>query len=296
MTPTIFTSPQDLTFHKGHSYYQQGYFNSQQYQQFLAYSSDSFFMPADIIDNRAISIPRSPFGSIFCLNETSVGLESFLNHIKNDLLNKNVTELILHHPSSIYSNYPAPEILKDYGGEILFEDLNQHIPLNQNWEDDIHTMQKRKLKTLIDDGFVFRKMEENELLTAHRFLTVCRQAQGLQINIEWERLKLLNENLPGKYECFGVFRDQKISAVCISVNVTDQITYYYLPATSPMFRNQSPMVLLIAGMVEYYRVKGYKYLDLGISSIEGKPQEPLKLFKERMGGLTTSKPTLRLSL
>ncbi|MEQ9007290.1 MAG: GNAT family N-acetyltransferase, partial [Ekhidna sp.] len=190
---------------------------------------------------------------------------------------------------------PSQDLLKS-GFSLSFRDVNQQIELTSDWEDRIHKMQQRKLQSLKADGFQFRKMKENELETAYKFLTVCRQAQGLQINISLEQLQTQNENLPSKLECFCVFRDEKISALCIAVNVTSDIAYYYLPATSPMFRNQSPMVLLIAGMVDYYREKDFKYLDLGVSSIQGKPQETLMKFKERMGAEVSDKLTLELSL
>ncbi|MEM7298951.1 MAG: GNAT family N-acetyltransferase, partial [Bacteroidota bacterium] len=121
-------------------------------------------------------------------------------------------------------------------------------------------------------------------------------AQGLQINISWSLLNTLAKKMPTTYECFGVFRGDKISAICIAVNFTNEVAYYYLPGTSPMFRNQSPMVLLIAGMVDYYRKKGFRYLDLGLSSVQGQAQETLRLFKERMGAEETDKPTFIKSI
>ncbi|MEM9897232.1 MAG: GNAT family N-acetyltransferase, partial [Bacteroidota bacterium] len=88
----------------------------------------------------------------------------------------------------------------------------------------------------------------------------------------------------------------KISAACISVRVTSKIAYYFLPGTSPLFRSHSPMVLLIAGMVAYYKEQNLQFLDLGVSSIQGKPQETLRLFKQRMGAQECLKSTFTLDL
>ncbi len=284
--------PKDLSL----TYFQRGYFESQTYNQFICYSNDDFFVPFDITQHSAISIPRSPFGSFIRRNNNMDGIQAFATDILADLKSRKVNELEIHHPSEIYHLSPFVGDLKNLQLEVAFNDINQHIELSADWEDSIHNMQKRKLQSLISEGFEFRKMEKNEFETAHKFLSVCRQAQGLQINIDWNHLKNLIDRLPDAYECFGVFRGDKMSAVCIAVNVTNQIAYYYLPATSPMFRDKSPMVLLIAGMVEYYRNKGFKHLDLGVSSFEGKAQEPLRIFKERMGALETSKPTLIKSI
>ncbi|WP_424963555.1 GNAT family N-acetyltransferase [Ekhidna sp.] len=290
MSINIYSSPKEVITENPILFYQYGYLTSQAYCNFIAFSDENFFIAFDQIDNVAISIPRSPFGSIFYRYE-GIGAEGFIEAFTDQLRNKGIEKIQITHPSEIYARFVSVSTLVKSGFDQIYSDINQHIPLDLNWEDSIHKMQKRKLESLINDGFEFRKMERSELETAHKFLTVCRQAQGLQINISWEQLKKSSDELPEKYECFGVFRDSKISALCIAVNVSSEVAYYYLPGTSPMFRNQSPMVMLIAGMIRYYRERGFKYLDLGVSSIEGKSQEPLKIFKERMGGIESKKPT-----
>lgn len=272
-------------------YFQKGYFQSQSYTQFLGYSNQDFFIPFDITGKNAISIPRSPFGSVFC-RTVETEISSFTDSVCEDLKVRGLDTIEVHHPSSIYGGFVDDQSLVQNQFQVAYDDVNQHIELSSDWKDSIHQMQKRKLESLLTEGFQFRKMEESEFETAHKFLTICRQAQGLQVNIAWNQLNHLITALPCVYECFGVFRDEKISALCIAVNVTSEVAYYYLPATSPMFRSKSPMVLLLSGMVNYYHEKGFKYLDLGVSSFQGKEQETLKIFKERMGAVTSRKPTL----
>lgn len=287
----IHHSATDLPTDISLSYLRKEYLSSQSYNQFIGYSNQDFFIAFDITDKLAISIPRSPFGSFFCRNENAKELRSFWKGVSEDLKSKGVDKVVIKHPSTIYSSFVSQTQLKEIGFIVEYTDLNQQIELEKDWENSIHKMQERKLQSLKDEGFEFKKIRNEEVKTAHDFLSVCRQAQGLQINIELDHLKSLIKKMPNQYEIFGVFRDGKISALCIAVNVTEEIAYYYLPATSPMFRNKSPMVMLIAGMVDYYRNKGFKYLDMGISSIEGKPQETLKLFKERMGAEESTKST-----
>ncbi|MEO9483763.1 MAG: GNAT family N-acetyltransferase [Ekhidna sp.] len=279
--------PDDLSL----SYFRKGYFQSQSYSQFISYANEDFFIPFDITPEKAISIPRSPFGSVIRRNEHFNPPKDFIEAIISDLNKRGAKTIEITHPSQIYQSHISELDLEKSAFKVAFNDINQHIELTPGWEESIHNMQKRKLESLGGEGFEFRKMEINEFEIAHKFLSVCRQSQGLQINISWEHLKKLIDSLSEIYDCFGVFREEKISALCITVNVTSNIAYYYLPATSPMFRDKSPMVLLIAGMVEYYRSKGYKYFDLGVSSFQGKSQETLRIFKERMGAAETNKPT-----
>jgi len=295
MAIEIFKSPKEIPRNVPVTYYHKNYFSNQQYTNFIAFSDSDQFIAFDIVDKVAISIPRSPFGSFYRLNG-ALESQTFIANVQDELKKQGVTNQLIHHPSNIYSSFCGKEELQNAGYEEEYVDVNQHIALEIGWEDSIHQMQKRKLNSLQEDGFVFREMKPNELETAHKFLTVCRQAQGLQINISWEQLHKLATANPDAYSCFGVFRENKISALCISVQVNQEVAYYYLPGTSPMFRNQSPMVMLIAGMVDHYREKSFKFLDLGVSSSIGQPQETLMLFKERMGAVKTGKPTFSKSL
>lgn len=279
------------------TYFKSEYLATQQFEQLLVFESDHILLHVNIENRVALSLPKSPFGSFY--SETSITKDAFIQFnelIKDELTAEEVKEIQIVHPSEIYNHFVDKDHIIKAGYSELYNDLNQHIELSENWEDHIHKMQQRKLISLQNEGFEFKAMGKEDLKVAHQFLTVCRQAQGLQINISWDHLEKLTKNLPDAYDCFGVFRDGKISAVCISVKVTEDVAYYYLPGTSPMFRSHSPMVLLIAGMVNHYRERRFKYLDLGISSLMGKVQEPLRVFKERMGAVETRKPTFLMSL
>lgn len=277
-------------------YYDQSYLNNQAHANFVCYENDYFVLPLAIDKDFAISIPRSPFGSFFVKDNCNVDeFLQFVDQVKKDLESKQVQTLRINHPSEIYQNFAEENWLASAGFKKEYEDINQQIRLKADWVDSIHEMQKRKLVSLKSDGFEFKKMDISELETAHQFIKVCRLAQELEINIPFERLQELSSSTKA-YDIFGVYREDKISSLCIAVRVTKNVAYYYLPATSPMFRSQSPMVLLIAGMVGHYQSQGFDYFDMGISSIEGKVQESLRIFKERMGATQSGKPTFSLQI
>ena len=277
-------------------YFTKQYLANQNHEQLVCYENDHFFLATSIHEDLAISIPRSPFGSFLIKDKwNSDEFLSFCDEIKENLKSKGVATLQIKHPAAIYTGFIDERSLVDVGFQMRYTDLNQQIALKGQWVSSIHQMQKRKLAALEAEQFEFRKMDIKDLEKAHQFIAVCRQTQGLVVNVELALLQAL-ANSTNAYDIFGVFRDCKISSVCIAVRVTDKIAYYYLPATSPMFRTHSPMVLLIKGMVEYYQSIGYEYLDMGISSVEGKTQESLRIFKERMGSSESDKTTWQLSL
>ena len=175
------------------AYYQKGYFNTQSYTQFISFSADDLFIAFDMVDGMAISIPRSPFGS-FVYRKGEVDLSSFFNEMLLVLKEEGARSIHIHHPSEIYSDFISSSDLLALGFHESYVDINQHVALDQDIQ--LHTMQKRKLEGLQRDGFEFRKMESEEYETAHKFLTVCRESQGLQINISSNHLSKLKDQLP----------------------------------------------------------------------------------------------------
>lgn len=286
------SDPKDITTIAECCYFHPDYLKNQSHHELIVYEGNSFLIPFTIKNNRAFSIDKCPFGSFFITqNSSKIAFGDFEKEVFDSLKKKGITEMFIRHPAEIYPDFVMSSELSKAGYNLLYNDINQHISLNNDWEDSLHKMQCRKLKSLAHEGFEFKAVPHSEVKLMHQFLTLCRQAQGLEINISLEKLKNLIQDLPQAYDFFGVFRDNKMSAACISVRVNDSIAYYYLAGTSPLFRSQSPMVLLISGMVDYYRSRGFKILDLGVSSFEGKPQPTLQLFKERMGGVQSLKPT-----
>ncbi len=295
-SPAIYTNATEIINDPDLLYYKKSYLIAQQHDQLLCFDDSKLFLPLVIDGDTAISIPRSPFGSFFVKNIPSEDeFNQFLNFVLEQLKTKEVNRVQLIHPPKIYSRFLSLEWLTKAGFSVKYEDVNQHIELSTSWEKTIHEMQSRKLERLKTQGFEFKKMDNSQLETGYKFIDACRQVQGLNINISFDLLKELHQTTEA-YDVFGVFRDGKISALCITARVTTKAVYYYLPATSPMFRTESPMVLLIAGMVDYYRSQGFKYFDLGVSSIEGVEQETLKVFKERMGGIESKKPFLEKTI
>ena len=277
-------------------YYSKSYLKSQQHDQFVCYESQNFFFPVSIVDSSAISIPRSPFGSFFSGKKSDQNAFSqFLDAVKKDLKSRNIKKLTIYHPPSIYAGFVSEKWLRHTGFKKDFSDINQHICLNSTWKEGIHKMQARKIEFLAQEGFEFRQIGAEKIDIVYQFILACRQVQGLNINISLALLQKLSDTTQA-YHLFGVFRENNMSSVCVSVKITDKIAYYYLPATSPTFKSHSPMVLLIAGMVGHYRSRGFEYLDMGMSSIRGQPQEGLKVFKERMGARETPKATWSIQI
>ena len=267
-----------------------GYHNAQDYKNIIILKiNNACYIPLEINNQEAKSLPFSLFGSIFCT-------ESDFSHTTLDLLfqwlqSNGMKSLEVTHPAEIYSDFIDGEAYLPFANNIK-SDYNQHLVLDENIVARMHNMEKRHWNHRENITITF----SDDYSEAHDLLKQCRTAQGLEINISKEKLMALSRAFPERYEIMLARISDEIAAVVIFVKVTSEVVYYYLPGTISAFRKQSPMVPLLTSACFHYRKRGFKYLDLGISSLNGRKQEGLFGFKERMGAVKTNKVTYYFNL
>ncbi|MFY0655005.1 MAG: GNAT family N-acetyltransferase, partial [Cyclobacteriaceae bacterium] len=151
---------------------------------------------------------------------------------------------------------------------------------------------KRKIKKCEQEGIKFLYEGSEKLSEVYAFIEQCRNAQGLLMNITYDQLKKAFDTLSDAYEIYSV-RDKlgELLAATITVRVNKAVVYNYLPAFDRAYKSLSPLAFLTRELVLACQRKGYHYIDLGISSIDGKIQEGLATFKERMGGIRSKRYT-----
>ena len=154
-------------------------------------------------------------------------------------------------------------------------------------------MQQRRIRKCLKAGFVFEQISDvNKLESVYEFLAECRDQQGLKINISKDLFMESFLRLPEQYKAFAIFTsDRQMIAATVTLKVTEEIIYNYLPGSLKEFNDYSPMAFLLIELIKIFNENGFNYLDLGISSINGKPQEGLAVFKDRMGAIRSEKLT-----
>jgi len=268
-------------------YYSDHYLINQNYSNLLKIETHQFFICFNIVKNEAISISQAPFGGIIKKAAYSnVDLSEFIKNMKGQLRANGAENISIIQPPAYYGQFvPTSQILK-HNFKPYMEEVNQYIDLSHL---ETHTMEKRILakKTplyieLTDD---FEK--------AHDFIAKCRQEQGLTINITKEKLLNLVSSTDGKYKLYIATYKKKWAAVVITVDATEDIRYYYLPATIQSMKPLHPMVYLLDKIYHDAQNEDLKYIDLGKSSIKGVIQSGLHTFKKRMGASESAVTALR---
>ncbi len=260
-------------------YYAPQYLKIQNYDQIETFSASAYECHFSICNTVATSLTQSPFGGILSEKSDLPPLISFWKNVQRKLSLTNISQIEIIQPPDYYGGFVSTQALKELG---FFEngyEWNQYVDLRSAIA--IHPMQKRHLNKKKD--FNIRLADPCETSDVHAFISKCRQAQGLKINISLEKLASLIAALPNHFDMHVVELNKKLVSAAIMVKATPSICYYYLPATDPKFKKMSPMVHLLVHLYDYYQKQGFAYMDLGLSSINKMPQSGLFEFKARMG-------------
>lgn len=270
-------------------FYAPDYLRIQAHKELAEYSQGAMQIVFALQGDMAVSLPQGLFGSVEKQKRTVNfhGFENFWNEVVvPDLHARGVRRAEIIHPPDIYSGFVPTQWLEEVGFSQLYADINHHISLK---DFELHEMEARKLKQLESGVFRVEKLPLSELEQVHRFISNCREEKGLKINTPLERLNELTQAFPNHYDLFMAYLEDEPASAVITLQAAPGVVYYFLPGTPEAMKSKSPMVGLIAHLVEHY-APTHEFLDLGVSSIEGKPQAGLVTFKERMGGRSSVKP------
>lgn len=230
-----------------------------------------------------ISLPGAPLGGIESTSEFD--LPDFLAYIKSQFHGSE--RLKLKAGARIYGN--SHQAIIDAGFTISVDEINHHVDLTSDIP--LHPMERRRLRKAGVAGCVFKKwpLGNGGTTKLHSFISKCRKAQKLEINITEEDFKLATATLPSDYQAFVIELGDEIIAATVVVRVTGDIAYNYLPASDKAYNHLSPMVLLMTQLYQELSDQGFRTLDWGVTSIEGKEQKSLARFKEAMGAVRSKK-------
>lgn len=246
-------------------------------------------------DNSFISGYAATYGGFYPMvskDEWQPLLPSIIEYAKAKSLSNIIVKLA---PSFLLSE---DELLiwNNFSFQIINKEVNQYITVtNQPLLNLVHEQEKRKLKKVPDFNIELNSSRVN-MNQRWDVLVAARLDKNYPITISKEALFELNQNLESHYTFIDCFKEDKLIAFAIAVHVSDEVLYYYLPATLPEYQFLSPSVYIIDKMYELAQSKNCQYLDLGISSDKGILNTGLFQFKKNMGALSSESLTLELNL
>ena len=252
----------------------------------------------DIDGTEAISLKGCPYAGLDSLGKyDQKEIKEFLIKSIKDLNSLGVRKITIKNPPSYLQENKFENILMDCGFNISSEEINHHLELGiQDYYSSIHKMQRRKIARCIQSNFHFQMEPSNKVGEVYEFIQFCRTQQDLKINITLTYLIKAFAALPLNYKMFSIRnKENTLLAATIIVKINEQVVYNFLPAFNREYKDYSPLAFLTYELYNHFSQMGFYKMDLGISSIDGNPQEGLVKFKERMGAISTKRRNYSLT-
>lgn len=174
-------------------------------------------------------------------------------------------------------------------------DLNYHLDLinGNEFRKNLSSSKRRELNRISrEDLFFARALETGEINAAYNIIKANRESQGYPMTMKWDDLYSLYLAMPEDIFFFNLKKDNSIiaSAVCLKINNEQMYVFYW--GENPEFRKLSPIVKLAEQLYLYFSEKGFKSLDIGISTDNSFPNQGLIDFKTNIGCQLTKKITM----
>ncbi len=241
----------------------------------------------------------SGFGGIEFTEQGKSFLRKFINDLADWFRSQAMENVELKLPVSIYQSDLdlLLSLLKTNGFKVRVSEVNQHIPISKvPFSRLIRKNERKKLRQCHEAEFKFKPLDASTLHLVYDIIVDTRLRRQFPVTMTLDKLKMMFDAFPDRYLLFGVYDEEKLIAVAVSIVVTKKVLYNFYHGDLLEYRSFSPLVMLLEGVYRFCQNHGFNFLDLGISSDQGVLNQGLFTFKANCGGQKTDKITMNLDL
>ncbi len=140
-------------------------------------------------------------------------------------------------------------------------------------------------------------LQRHDLESAYRVIEQNRHARDIPLTMTWEAVRELGTRFPDEVMPFGVFDgEQRLLAASICIAVSTRILYVFYWGDVPGVQELSPVTLLAEQIYRHCQSSGFALMDVGVSTVNGVPNEGLIRYKTNLGCTPSLKLEYRKSL
>ena len=249
-----------------------------------------------VADGIARSPLRAPFGSLefSTLLPRSIVFR-FLDYVDNNLKEAGVTQVIIKNPPDRYE----PEAMallsnfllaREYG--VLEHELGAVVPVSdKRFHEIIHPRKKRKLNQCHDQGLSFVQLRQSALPGVYDFIGACRMQKNFTLSLTRHQLEDFVERFPDEYLLFAVYHHNEMVAASVTIRPYPHVLYHFISDHIRKIGALRPALILMEGIYDFCQRANIKFLDLGTSTVDHRPNFKLVKFKTELGGQLTHRFT-----
>jgi hypothetical protein len=274
-----------------HPFISQGFtvLNSKKAERVLYVTEDSskpaLGLVAGVRNGWLLSPFSAPFGGFHFRKEVMYisEIQKFLESLKHYIISNNYQGVKITLPPDIYAQTFNSKLVKafyreGYQNDVI--DITNWVDL-QAFQDRFTQKNSREYyKQALRNGLEFIKTNKaEEYYEIYELIRQNREKFGRPIYMTLKDIKDTGELWPVDF--FKVTTaDNAIKAAAIIYRSHPDITYALFWGDNDAGRQLRAMDFLAFHLWSYYKKKGFKYMDLGISTEAGEPNEGLLRFKE----------------
>lgn len=185
-------------------------------------------------------------------------------------------------PSYFYPEifYPQLSFFLNNRNYRYVKEINQTV-LVRNWSfSQMSKGNKKKINQFMKAGGTVGIAEESNYKECIKVLQFNRKKLGLTLSMTTEEIISSLVKFPEKYRMFFAKINDIFCAAALVVSISDTSDYVLFWGDTDMFRSLSPVSSLFIKILGTCKKA---YLDLGISSLDGKLNEGLYRYKKNLG-------------
>jgi hypothetical protein len=236
---------------------------------------------------------KAPFGSYQVSEKIKPkDLFQFVKTVEKELLSEGVQQIDCIGPPELYS--PTQSLITSTLVSLQYQIIEAApgccIAVNEfSLADKMGSDKKAKLKLAVKENLTYQEIPSRRLNTVYRFIESCRKERDQTLSMTLAQLKKIVHALPHVFHLAGVYSENRLAAASICIRINGKILYTFYSGHASRYNKLSPLVFLLSQLYDWCSMNNMKLLDMGTSSLDGKPNFPLLDFKLRVGGILTPK-------
>lgn len=247
---------------------------------------------AGIKNNMLIAPYSSPFSMIYTKDNCRV---SDMCKITKGLIEVtkylNLSKFRIMLPPEIYNRENVNLIyssLNNCGFKVKSIDINNYFDLStytdiETYLQRIDRKSRQNYNRAVTNGLKFINISNEEFMDAYDVIKRSKEELDYPLKISAAQMKdIINMEL-SNVNCFIVKKEEENIAAAIAFDITKDISQIIYVGDTVKYRNLRPTELLYIGLIQYYKEKGKKYIDLGPSGENGITNIGLADYKKSMG-------------
>jgi hypothetical protein len=247
------------------------------------------------VDNNSFTLPqRGTYCKPFFNNNITFNEISFFIYCLIEYLNKefNFNHIVIKSPPTFFLSTNDKiffYLLLKKGFKVNQTNINNHIIIDSlELKDKVNNRNARYLKNKPDLIRSLTLDSENLYIEAYNLIKNNRMENNYLLSMSENEIMNLKKKFPEDVKFFATFVNQDMVASAITIKINSDLLYVFYWANIKNTINNS-LLYLCEFIYSFAKKNGFKYIDLGTSSVNGILNINLLKFKKSLGAETSVK-------